>query len=107
MYTRMVEVTAKPGKTDQLLETMKDTVLRKLRSQPGFIDLVGLVSERNRSRLVAISFWDSKESAERYHNEHFREIADMIRPFMDKEPTVDTFQVDTSTFHHIAAGKAA
>lgn len=107
MYTRMVEITAKQGKTDQLLETMRDSILRKLRSQPGFIDMIGLVSDHNRSRLVAISFWDTKENAERFQRDHFNEIVETLRPQLESDPTVRTFDVETSTVHRIAAGKAA
>lgn len=107
MYTRTVEVIARDGKRDQLLETIKDSVMKKLRTQPGFTDLVALVSDQDRNRLLAISFWDTKENAERYSKDHFNEISQMINPYLEKGPVVQTFQVEASTMHRIAIGKAA
>lgn len=107
MFTRIVELHVKPEKRDELNQRLRNEVLPILQKQPGFVDLVALIHENDPERHVAISFWKSKEDAERYHREHFNRITDMIKPLIKRDPKVETFNVDTSTTHRIAAGKAA
>jgi hypothetical protein len=54
-----------------------------------------------------LSCWNKREDAERYHKEQFAKIAEIVRPFGDGEPVVTTYDVNTSTVHHIASGMAA
>ena len=49
----------------------------------------------------------SKEDAERYHREQYNRIVETLKATLKKDPTVETFNVDTSTTHRIGAGKAA
>ena len=107
MYTRTVEVTTKPGKAKELSNTINDKVLPILKKQTGFVDETLLVSDTEPNRVLAISFWNTKEDAERYHREQYPAIQEMIRPLLDADPVVRTFNVDTSTTHKIAATKAA
>jgi heme-degrading monooxygenase HmoA len=107
MYTRVVEVTAKSGKTRELSNTIRDRALPILRKQAGFVDETVLVSDTEPNRVLALSFWNSREDAERYAREQFPAIQQMLHPNLETEPVIRTFDVDTSTTHKIAAGKAA
>lgn len=107
MYTRVVEVTAKTGKARELSNTIRDKALPILRKQSGFVDETVLVSDTEPNRVLAISFWHSKEDAERYAREQYPTIQQMLHPHLETEPVIRTFDVDTSTTHKIAAGKAA
>lgn len=107
MFTRTVEVTTKPGKARELATVINDRVLSILRKQDGFVDETVLVSDSEPDRVLAISFWNKKEDAERYQKEQYPAVQEMIRHLLDSEPVVRTFNVDSSTQHKIAAGKAA
>jgi heme-degrading monooxygenase HmoA len=107
MFTRTVEVTTKPGKAKELSNTINDKVLPILKKQAGFVDETLLVSDTEPNRGLAISFWNTKEDAERYQKDQYPAIHEMIRPLLDADPVVRTFNVDTSTTHKIAATKAA
>lgn len=107
MFTRTVEVIAKSGKAKELSNTINDKVLPILKKQAGFVDETVLVSDAEPNRVLAISFWNTKEDAERYLREQYPAIHEMIRPLLDAEPVVRTFNVDSSTTHKIAATKAA
>ena len=107
MYTRVVEVTAKAGKTRELSNTIRDKALPILRKQAGFVDETVLVSDTEPNRVLALSFWNSREDAERYAREQFPTIQQLLHPHLETEPVIRTFDVDTSTTHKIAAGKAA
>ena len=107
MFTRTVEVTTKPGKARELATVINDRVLPILKKQTGFVEETVLVSEPEPDRVLAISFWNKKEDAERYQKEQYPAVQEMIRHLLDSKPVVRTFNVDSSTQHKIAAGKAA
>ena len=107
MFTRVVEVTTKSGKAREVCNTIRDKALPILKNQNGFVDELTLVSTNDPNRVLAISFWKTKEDAQQYHNQQFQNITSLIRPHLEGDPQVETFDVDTSTTHRIAAGKAA
>jgi heme-degrading monooxygenase HmoA len=107
MFTRIVEMTTKNGKARELSRTINDKVLSLLRNQPGFVDEIMLVSDQNPDRLVALSFWETKEEAEIYNRETFPKVNEIIRGQIEGPPKVQTFNVEDSTVHNISAGKAA
>jgi quinol monooxygenase YgiN len=107
MFTRVVELRAKPGKTNELCNATSEKALPILKKQQGFQDEIVLASNTDPNRVLALSFWNKREDAERYHREHFSRIAEMLRPLCEGEPVVSTFDVNTSTVHHITLGKAA
>ena len=107
MFTRTVEVTAKSGKARELTTIINDKVLPILKKQTGFVDETVLVSDPEPNRVLALSFWKSREDAERYQRQQYPAVHEMIRHLLETEPLVRTFNVDTSTMHKIAAAKAA
>ncbi len=107
MYTRVFELTTRSGTARELTTLINDKILPILKKQAGFVDETLLVSDTEPNRVLAISFWNTKEDAERYQQEQYPTIHEMIRPHLDADPVVRTFNVDTSTTHRIVASKAA
>jgi quinol monooxygenase YgiN len=107
MFTRIVELTAKTGKQRELTSVVNDKVVPILKKQTGFVDEIVLVSDAEPDRVVSISFWKMGEDAEQYHQQQYSAIRDMVRPLLDTDPVLRTFNVNSSTTHKIAAGKAA
>ena len=107
MFTRVVELTSKSGKTKELSNTINEKVVPILKKQRGFVDETVLVSDMEPTRVLGLSFWNSKEDAERYHHEQYPKIHEMMKHLLETEPVIRTFDVHTSTTHKIAAGKAA
>jgi len=107
MFTRVVEVTSKTGKARDLTRTVNEKVLAILKNQTGFLDEITLVSDEDPNRILAISFWKSKEHADAYQREQFNRVTDVISNLIEGAPQVRTFEVETSTVHKIASGKAA
>ena len=107
MFTRVVEVSTKPGKSHELANTINEKVLPILRQQAGFIDETVLTSETEPNRVMALSFWKTKEDAELYQREQFAKVTDILSHHLESAPVVRTSNVHTSTPHRIAAGKAA
>ena len=107
MFTRVVELTSKSGKSKELSDTINEKVVPILKKQRGFVDETVLVSDTESTRVLGLSFWDNKEDAERYHQEQYPKIHEMLKQLLETEPVIRTFDVHTSTTHKIAAGKAA
>ena len=107
MFTRVVEITSKAGKARDLARTVSDKVLTILKNQPGFMDEITLISDEDPNRILAISFWKSKEHANAYHRDQFNRVTETISNVIEGTLKVRTFEVETSTVHKIPAGKAA
>ena len=107
MFTRVVEITTKVGKLHDVANTIHEKILPILRQQPGFLDETVLTSDMESNRVLGISFWKTKEDAERYSQEQYPKIDEMLSNLTETAPVIRTFNVHTSTPHKIAAGKAA
>jgi heme-degrading monooxygenase HmoA len=107
MFTRVVEVQAKPGRAKELCNTIAEKALPILRNQPGFVDELVMVSSTQSDRILAISLWKTQEDAERYNREQYPTVNELIKNQVASAPKVQTFTVNLSTAHRIAAGKAA
>jgi len=106
MFTRVVEVRTKPGKAKELCHTIHERVLSTLKAQPGFVDEIVLISDTDAERVLALSFWKTKEDAERHSHEQYSKISDVIQHEVHSAPKVHMYAVETSTAHKIAKGKA-
>jgi len=107
MYTRVVEITSKSGKARELCNTIDDRVLPILKKQAGFVDETVIVSDTEPNKILALSFWKSREDAQRYDSEQFDTVQKTIQHLLEAAPMVRTFDVHTSTIHKVTAEKAA
>ena len=107
MFTRVVELISKQGKSRELSSAINDKVVPILKKQAGFVDEIVLVSDADSDRVLALSFWSKREDAERYQREQYNSVRETLQPLLQADPVVRTFEVHTSTGHKITAGKAA
>src|SRR5215469_15700655 len=107
MFTRVVELTSKSGKSKELSNMINEKAIPILKQQRGFQDEIVLVSDTEPDRILGVSFWDTREDAERYHREQFATIKASVRHLLESEPVVRTFNVHTYIGQKIAAHKAA
>jgi quinol monooxygenase YgiN len=107
MFTRVVKLTSKSGKSKELIKTVNEKVIPILKKQRGFVDEIVLVSDTEPDRILGISFWDSKRDAELYHREQFPTIQESVRHLLEDEPMIRTFDVHTYIGQKIEAHKAA
>jgi heme-degrading monooxygenase HmoA len=97
MFTRVVELTTKPGKAKELCNTVNEKGVPILKKQNGFVDEIILNSEAEPDRVLALSFWNTKEDAERYHREQYKNIHESLRHLLQTEPNIRTFDVHSWT----------
>ena len=107
MFTRVVEISSKSGKARELCNIIDDKVLPILKKQAGFVDEAVLVSDTEPNRVLALSFWKSREDAQRYEREQFDTVQKTVQHLIETAPVVRTFDVHASTAHKVATGKAA
>jgi heme-degrading monooxygenase HmoA len=107
MYTRIVEITSKSGKSRELCNTIEEKIVPILKKQAGFVDETVLVSDVDSNEVLGLSFWNSKEDAERYHQEQYPKVHEMLNHLIETEPEIRTFDVQASTARQITAKKAA
>ncbi len=80
----------------------RDKVLPILRKQAGFVDEAVLTADTEPNRLLALSFWNTREDAERYHREQYQKITEMLSPLVENVPTIRTFNLHTPTWQKVA-----
>ena len=105
MFVRVVEVKTKPGKAREVCNTLHEKILSTLKAHPGFVDEVVLVSDAE--GILALSFWKTKEDAERYSHQDYAKVNELIQHLVHSKPTVHAYDVETSTCHKIVKGTAA
>ena len=107
MFTRVVEIEAKTGRSEEAISKLRNEVVPILQKQPGFIDLIALQDNDNPQTVLCLSFWNSKENAVHYHRKHYDSIVQTLKSVLETTPTLETLQVEISTPHRIAIGRAA
>ena len=104
---RLVEAPAKPGKRNEIVTIRKSELVPTLKKQHGFVDFVGLASDVQLEEGITLTFWTTKEGAEKFYGTaDFKSSFDRITPLVETM-TIRTFTVKASTFHKITAAKAA
>ena len=66
MFARVIEIKTKAGKAPALCHAIHDKVLSVLKAQPGFVDEIVLISETEEDKVLAISFWKTREDEQKY-----------------------------------------
>jgi heme-degrading monooxygenase HmoA len=106
MYARQVTMELKPDSTADFTRRLETEVIPLLRKQKGFQDEISFVSPAGKEAF-AVSLWDSKESAEAYNSGPYAEVTRLLSKLVEGTPRVKNYEVANSTFHKIAALKAA
>ena len=101
MYARFAEIVVKPGKLDDFSKTMREHVMPMLKTAPGFIDLVVMVSEQEPRAVLAFSLWRSRQDAERYTLEQFPVLHEMVQPLINSGSEVRNFDVCVSMLYEL------
>ncbi|MGO9607122.1 MAG: antibiotic biosynthesis monooxygenase family protein [Candidatus Binataceae bacterium] len=105
MFVRVVEVKTKPGKAKEVCGTLHEKIFSTLKAKTGFVDEIVLVSDAE--GILALSFWKTKEDAERYTHADYAKVSELIQHLVHSKPTVHAYDVETSTCHKITKGQAA
>lgn len=106
MYARRVSIELKPNTKVEFTQKLEKEILPLLRRQKGFQDEISFVAADGKEAF-AISLWDSKESADTYNSGQYADVTKLLSQLVNGTPQVKAYEVVNSTFHKIAAMKAA
>jgi hypothetical protein len=102
MFARRVLLKLKDATgVSELTRTLEKNVIPLLRKQQGFQDEITFVASGG-TEAFAISLWDKKESADAYNRITYPEVLKALAGVVEGIPRVQTYEVATSTFHHLA-----
>ena len=106
MYARNVALHLKPNMLSDFTNTFDSNVLPILRKQKGFQDEITFAIAGG-TDVVAISLWDTRESAEAYNTTGYPEVLKSLDKVLDGTPKVRVSDVISSTLHRAAPRVAA
>src|SRR5437899_11688118 len=106
MFARIVAMQLKPNARQEFTQAFENQIIPTLRKQQGFKDEM-LFVDPGGPEVVAISLWDSKQSAETYNRTTYPEVLKTIGKVIERTPEVRTHEIAYSTCHKIAASSRA
>jgi quinol monooxygenase YgiN len=107
MFARILEITPKFEKKEELIKTIRQEILPILKNQPGFLEVLPFVPEIAKEKMVAITLWNEKRDAEKYVNEVFPKVEQILQPFLSVPVTVKTYTVETTLCRHFVEALTA
>ena len=82
MVTRVLELIARPGKSEAVCDAIEFEVRPRLRAMPGFMELVTLISEGEPRLIVLMTVWRSESAATRYAKDLCPHILELLQPYL-------------------------
>jgi|SRR5580700_10362910 heme-degrading monooxygenase HmoA len=107
MYARMIQLTAKPGRGQELVDIMIQRPLSVLEQQPGFVEGIALNPETEPDQFIGLSIWKSKADADRFAEGPGQQQLASYKPLLQGEPMFRSFQLAASTVQNTHARGAA
>lgn len=106
MYSHIIELTAKPGQAQALVDIIRDRAIPEIiRSSPGFVDEIVLLSDDDPNHVSAISFWKTKQDGDNFFQHGFAQVSAMTLPYLSAKPDRQAFVVGASTNPEIRGWK--
>ena len=106
MYMFFIEGDLKPGHKDEFLNAWSSAILPLLKRQDGFVDEI-LLLEEGSQQPCGLSFWDSKEHAERYGRDVFPQAKSFVEHMFSGTPKLRGFDVAAAEIFNVRKQKAA
>jgi hypothetical protein len=106
MFARNISFHLKSNMLSDYTRTFDKDVLPLLRKQNGFKDVITFAGP-GEIDLTATSLWENKTDADAYNTNTYPQVLKTLARFIEGTPKVQTSDVVTSTFHHIAVHATA
>ena len=102
MFVRQVTAHFKPDTFDLFNRRLENDVIPLLKKQKGFRDELSFFDKDN-DEAVALSFWDTKQDAEKYQRDIYPQISKKMEETIEGTPEIRTFEVNNATWYDIHA----
>jgi quinol monooxygenase YgiN len=107
MFARVCELHIRPEKKAEIIRLEKEVILPMLEQYDGFLDLIPLELDTHPRKFFAISLWRSEGDAEKYHQECFPKIYDLLEPFLVAPISVKHGTIDETITKRLVIAAAA
>jgi hypothetical protein len=78
MFTRVVAVRTKKGKSGELAKTIRHKILPILKTSRDSWTRFSLCPNTESDQILSLSFWKSRQDAERYTHEEYPRVNELI-----------------------------
>jgi quinol monooxygenase YgiN len=89
-FVRNVSIQLKPAKAQDFSKMVTTDLLPLLKKQPGFTHELTMVRD---NKVVAISVWNDKASADKYIQTTYPTVLEKLNPFIDGQPVIETYEL--------------
>ncbi len=103
MFARQVRVRLKTDSVTEFAKVVATEVMPLLAKQAGFLDHLTLVSP-DCAEATVITFWDTMRSERTFNRGHHPEVSRSLLRVIEGQPSVNLFEVISSTFYPPTAG---
>jgi heme-degrading monooxygenase HmoA len=100
MIARKISIHLKPNTLAEFTTTFQQNVIPLLRKQRGFKDEITFAAAGS-TDVLAISLWDTKQNAEAYDANGYKDVLKMLANVIEGTPKVATLEVIDSTFYKV------
>lgn len=106
MFARKISIHLKPNTVAEFTKTFEQNVVPLLRKQRGFKDEI-IFSTTGSPDVLAISLWDTKQNAEAYDGNGYKDVLKMLEKVIEGTPKIGNTEVLYSTLHELRAAAPA
>jgi heme-degrading monooxygenase HmoA len=96
MFARIVEFIPKVEKKEELIKVVRNEVLPILKKQPGFLEILPFLPESPTETAVTVTLWAEKRDAERYEQNVYPKVAEIVKPYVATPITFKHYVLETS-----------
>jgi len=107
MFARILEMRTKRGQGRALCTVVEQKAMPIVAKYPGFVDGLCLISEEMPDSVLAMSFWQNREAAEKYRTESYHAVAEIYQPFLEGGIQVREYDVPVAMAYKARAAKAS
>ena len=91
-YARMLTATALPGKTDEGVQIVRDSVLPVTRQQPGYKGYLSLTDRASR-KVISISLWETEADLNASERGYLQEQLGKVAHVLATQPVREVYEV--------------
>lgn len=96
MFARIVEFIPKVEKKEELIKVVRNEVVPILKKQPGFLEILPFLPESPTEKTFTVTLWAEKRDAERYEQNVYPKVAEIVKPYLTSPITFKHYAVETS-----------
>lgn len=107
MFARFLEMKTKKGKAREFCNTIEQKGFPVVKKYAGFVDGFCLISTESPDSVIAMSFWETKDAAEKFRKEGYPTVAEFYKPFLEGEIRLLGYDVPVAITHKARMAKAS